>query len=102
MPRIAHLRRALVAAATGATLALSAAPASALTLPTQLPCLPGLTCEDGEQQCENAATQPAKGNLRAVRRATLCLLNAERTSRGLEPLRENGALRKVATRYGKS
>ena len=101
MPWNGNLRRAWIVAAAGAAMALPAAPASASPR-SQIPCLPGLTCEDGTQECENAATRPAKDNLRAIRRATLCLLNTERTARDLEPLRQNRALRGVATRYARS
>lgn len=103
MPRDAHLRRTLAVAAAGAAMALGTAPASAADAPSQLPCIPGATCaDDRPPACRGAATQPVRGNLRAIRRATLCLLNRERTERGLARLRANRPLRRVATRYARS
>lgn len=49
--------------------------------------------------CANAGVQPTASNGATVRTATLCLINAERTSRGLVALRANSQLRKVAQRY---
>jgi uncharacterized protein YkwD len=102
MPRNGNLRRALVAAAASAAMALTAAPASASVLPVQLPCVKGVTCQDEQPACKHAGTVPAPGNLKAIRRATLCLLNVERTQRGLHKLHANNALRGVATKYAKS
>ena len=103
MPRNGNLRRAWVAAFAGAAMALSAAPASAAAPVAQLPCLPGISCDENLQPlCENASAEPAKGNLAAVRRATLCLLNHERTERGLAKLHHDRALRGVATKYARS
>jgi uncharacterized protein YkwD len=42
--------------------------------------------------CPGADIEPATGNLAQVGQATLCLLNAERTSRGLRAVTENRAL----------
>jgi len=42
---------------------------------------------------------PAADNLAAVRRATLCLLNVERTGHGLSKLHANDALRRAAQPY---
>ena len=49
--------------------------------------------------CANADLVPNGANVAAVRTATLCLLNVERTSRGLVALRADGQLRRVAQRY---
>lgn len=49
--------------------------------------------------CANADVLPNASNVAAVRSATLCLLNQERTSRGLVALRSDGQLRKVAQSY---
>lgn len=49
--------------------------------------------------CAGADTAPSAANLPAMRHATLCLLNVERTSRGLAALRADGQLRKVAQSY---
>ena len=103
MPRNGFLRRGSVAVLAGAAMALTAAPASAALPVAQLPCLPGISCDENQQPlCDNAAVEPAKGNLAAVRRATLCLLNHERAERGLGKLRQNRALRGVAAKYAKS
>jgi uncharacterized protein YkwD len=52
--------------------------------------------------CRDARLVPNKDNPARVRRATLCLLNVERMSRGLAPLRASGQLRKVATAYSRN
>ena len=46
--------------------------------------------------CADGRLMPDRANLDRIRAATLCLLNAERTSDGLVPLRSSGALRKAA------
>jgi uncharacterized protein YkwD len=51
------------------------------------------------QKCANASVVPASNNLAKVRRATMCLVNRERTKRGLPKLHANRALRGVAQRY---
>jgi uncharacterized protein YkwD len=52
--------------------------------------------------CRDARLLPNKDNPARVRRAVLCLLNAERTRRGLAPLRSSGQLRKAATNYSRT
>ena len=47
-------------------------------------------------ECANTETAPRSENLDEMREAILCLTNAERTQRGLQPLRENARLRKAA------
>lgn len=97
------LRRAGIAAAAALALTLPAAPAGA-QLPIPLPCLPGLTCPQEEPQvkpCANEGLVPAAANLRAIRGATLCLLNRERSAQGLSPLRADRRLRRAATRYAR-
>jgi uncharacterized protein YkwD len=49
--------------------------------------------------CANANLVPTAANGPQVRAATLCLINRERTSRGLRALRHDGQLRKVAQSY---
>lgn len=49
--------------------------------------------------CEGAGDSPAETSLSAARETTLCLLNEERTSRGLRPLREHAQLRSTAQSY---
>lgn len=49
--------------------------------------------------CGAVSVLPTAANLADVRKATLCLLNKERTSRRLAALTSNGALQKAATSY---
>jgi uncharacterized protein YkwD len=49
--------------------------------------------------CSSASASPAKASKRAVVRATLCLVNAQRRSRGLRPLKINRRLSKAARRH---
>ena len=100
MPRNGNLRRAFVAAAASATMALTAAPSSAAVLPVQLPCVPGVTCDD-QPQCKNASVLPAAGNLKVIRRATLCLLNQQRRSHGLRPFKLDAKLSRAAARHAR-
>lgn len=53
----------------------------------------------GAQACESASATPAQASKRAVVKATLCVLNAERVQRGLRPLRLNQRLSKAARRH---
>jgi uncharacterized protein YkwD len=46
--------------------------------------------------CTGADHVPTAATLGAARSATLCLLNAERTARGLRPLRENARLTRAS------
>ena len=48
------------------------------------------------ESCDAADDMPAASNTAAVRAATLCLLNQERTSRGLRKLRDNNRLESAA------
>ena len=47
--------------------------------------------------CRDADARPAEDNLVAIRRATVCLINHERTSRGLRKLSQSRRLRRAAT-----
>lgn len=76
-----RLARRLLAPALLAGLAL-ALPASASAAP-----------------CANENLVPDATNGPQVRAATLCLINRQRTSRGLRAVRHDGQLRKVAERY---
>ena len=51
--------------------------------------------------CAGAYAEPTAVNRPVVRRATLCLLNEERTQHGLGRLRPRGALKMVAERYAR-
>ena len=107
MPSQYDLRRAWIAAIFSVlSLGLMASAPAGAAVPRQveLPCVEGVTCPepDPAPACANADTVPAAGNLSKVRRATLCLLNEERTGRGLGKLRANRPLRLVATRYART
>jgi uncharacterized protein YkwD len=95
------VRRPLLAAAAALFLTLSAGPASAAAGPAQLPCVAGVTCQP-KPKCANAGVEPNGSNLAAMRRATLCLLNRQRTRHGLRKLRANRPLRHVAQRYART
>ena len=99
MPSSLNLRHAWIAVVAAAAV-VAPASASAATLPVQLPCIEGVTCPK-KPKCANTGVEPAKGNLRLVRRATLCLLNVQRSKHGLGKLRSNRPLQGVATRYAK-
>src|SRR5213592_1027832 len=51
--------------------------------------------------CSGAGLTPSKGNATKVRRATLCLLNAQRRSQGLHALRAERRLRRAAGAYSR-
>jgi uncharacterized protein YkwD len=51
--------------------------------------------------CPGATTVPTKANLATVRGATLCLLNAERTKRGLTALRLEADLTTASSAYSR-
>src|SRR5690349_262632 len=49
--------------------------------------------------CANSNLVPSKSNVSEVRKATLCLINNERASRGIAKLRTNGKLGSIARSY---
>ena len=51
--------------------------------------------------CPSAASTPSSGSVEQAERTTLCLVNLERTSRGLRRLRDNGRLERAATRHSR-
>jgi uncharacterized protein YkwD len=55
----------------------------------------------GAGVCPGASVVPTGGNLGGVKAATLCLLNAQRTSRGLKPVKLNGKLTKAALAHSR-
>jgi len=73
---------ALAAAALSAALLAAPAPAAA-------------------KPCAGGDIVPTASNVKQVRHATLCLLNKERTSRGLKRLHSNHRLRRAAQRYSR-
>jgi uncharacterized protein YkwD len=58
--------------------------------------LPAAARADAPSNCAGADLTPGAADMPQVESATLCLLNAERTSRGLVALRTNGRLRNAA------
>lgn len=64
-----------------------AAPANATAKATTIP------------RCANTELVPDRSNIERVRRATLCLLNAERAKRGLRSLASDHQLGKVSRSY---
>jgi uncharacterized protein YkwD len=99
------LRHAWIAVALAAVCVLPAGPAGAARPP--LPCVPGVTCAKPKPKpkpkpaCAHADALPTPAALGRMRRATLCLLNAERRRAGLARLHSNRALRHVAARYAR-
>jgi uncharacterized protein YkwD len=81
----------VVAAALLAAAAPSAAGASE----------PGYAPATAMAGCAGATVEPTRANLRMIRQATLCLINRERTSRRLHPLRSNARLRVAAVRHSR-
>jgi uncharacterized protein YkwD len=51
--------------------------------------------------CAGADQVPTAGSLATSRAATLCLINAERAERGLQPLKANGKLTKASGRHSR-
>lgn len=49
--------------------------------------------------CANAEIMPSRENLAQVKKATLCLLNAERRRHGIGSVRSDGQLAKAARRF---
>ena len=81
-------------------LALAALAGLALALPAVASAAEPTTGSSGAA-CKNARLVPNKDNPGRVRAAMLCLLNVERTSRGLRKLKASGQLRKAATAYSR-
>jgi uncharacterized protein YkwD len=61
-----------------------------------LAAFPAAASADAPSSCAGADAFPSAANMPQIESATLCLLNAERTSRGLAPLRRDGRLRSAA------
>src|SRR5690242_20264004 len=58
--------------------------------------VPAAAHADAPSNCAGADLSPSAADMPQIESATLCLLNVERTSRGLTPLRTNGRLRTAA------
>lgn len=69
-------------------------------VPALLACIAlGLPAPASAASCSNAELMPSATNLPQIKKATLCLLNAERASRGLSKLSSEGQLGKAAQRF---
>jgi len=86
MPSRRRLHRALV----GAPLV-----SLAIALPAAAPAAAAPTA------CQSAAVEPAAANAGEVESTILCLLNRERTSRGLKRLKRNPRLDRAAARHSR-
>jgi uncharacterized protein YkwD len=62
---------------------------------------PAAARADTAARCDGADALPGQAPVEALRGATLCLMNAERTARGLAALKAQPALGGVATRYAR-
>ncbi len=60
------------------------------------------TSKRSRSGCKDATLAPTAKNLERVRRATLCLLNKERSKRGRVKLRSHKTLRRVARGYART
>jgi uncharacterized protein YkwD len=63
--------------------------------------LPSGTAAAGARSCPGAGSIPTARTLDDARDATVCLVNRERTKRGLRALRTNGTLQSSATAYAR-
>jgi uncharacterized protein YkwD len=75
------MRRVVIGLLAGAAVAIGTAPAAAA--------------------CHGSAAHPASARISTVNKATLCLLNVERTKRGLAPLHENSKLDKASVGHSR-
>ena len=99
MPNTFNLRCAALAALSALACAQPAL-AGSRTSQVTLPCVQGVTCPK-PSPCPNADLTPASGNLAKIERATLCLVNRQRTAHHLAKLRANRPLRAVARKYAR-
>jgi len=76
-----HIRLSAAAALSASALALAGAPAASAA------------------SCGSASAQPGEVSKAAMASSTICLLNAERTERGLRPLKVNRRLSRAATAH---
>src|SRR3954451_3224086 len=56
----------------------------------------------GSAACATASSAPSGGNLGSVSQSVLCLLNSQRTARGLHPLKMNRKLSRAALAHAKN
>jgi uncharacterized protein YkwD len=70
--------------------------------PAHAPATPARGSSAGAGQCADAGLTPTNQNVERVRAAVLCLVNRERASRGMGPLRPNTHLQEAAQRHTES
>lgn len=73
----------------------------ALILPLAATALTG-TAAEADAACAGAGVAPTANDLGRARAATLCLLNQQRTGRGLAPLRQDSRLLRAARAYARA
>jgi len=113
-----RFRLPLLTAAVATSLALPGAAQAAAPGPISVPCVDAIVVTvncapqpapapqpqpqpQPAQACPGSDLRPNAANLVAVRNATHCLINKERTSRGLRSLKQIGTLRSVANSFAK-
>jgi uncharacterized protein YkwD len=72
---------------------------TAVALATAVALLAPAASQAGGAACAGADALPGQGSDITMRGATVCLMNAERSARGVAPLRAHPALASVAARY---
>lgn len=79
------------------------APIAKLLAPALLSCIAlALPAPASAATCANADLLPGASNIAGVKKATLCLLNEQRSARGLPRLTSNGQLGKAAQSFSAS
>ena len=104
--RSALRNKLLKAGLSGAAAFALAAPGSAAAqdVPVDAPAVAQDVAGEVEASaggCAHASAAPAQAGIAAVRSSTLCLLNIERSRRGLRPLKANRKLRRAAARHAR-
>jgi uncharacterized protein YkwD len=74
----------------------------AAAAPAAVAAAPNTSTAHAARACAGAHQPPTARTLRRATRATLCLLNAQRTARGVHPVHPNRALRHSARRYARA
>lgn len=97
-----RLRFTLAAIAAALTLLAPAAAHARSQASHRGPHKPRIIIAMSASDCVGTDLVPTVENLAAIRNATLCLLNVERTTRGRVPLRSNGDLGQAAGLYARS
>jgi uncharacterized protein YkwD len=83
------------------TLAVTALTSVAATPAVAAPKAKRVSAQAAVAACPGATTEPSRSTENEVERSVLCLLNLERTTRGLGRLRSNGRLADAATGHSR-